>query len=201
MPDDDYLPRLRQWCDEAGILLLLDEVQTGVGRTGKMFAFQHYGIQPDAIAVAKALGGGFPIGAFLTKEHCALLTPGEHGTTFGGNALGCEVGYSVLKYISDNDLPGQVTKKGEHFERRLHGLMDRQSMVTEVRGKGMIWAIELGRPVSEQAVQMCLERGLLVNAVKPTALRFVPPFTTSEGEIDRAVEIVEGVLKEIGEQN
>jgi acetylornithine/N-succinyldiaminopimelate aminotransferase len=201
VPDDDYLPRLRQWCDEAGILLLLDEVQTGVGRTGKMFAFQHYGIEPDAVAVAKSLGGGFPIGAFLAKESAALLTAGEHGTTFGGNALGCEVGYTVLTYILDNDLLGQVTKNGEHFERRLHGLMDRQPIVTEVRGKGMIWAIELDRPASEQAVQMCLERGLLVNAVKPTALRFVPPYTTSEEEIDRAVEIVEGVLGEIAETN
>jgi acetylornithine/N-succinyldiaminopimelate aminotransferase len=199
VPDDDYLPRLREWCDEAGILLLLDEVQTGVGRTGKMFGFQHYGIEPDAIAVAKALGGGFPIGAFLAKEDCALLAPGEHGTTFGGNALGCEVGYSVLKHILENDLPVQVARKGDYFEKRLHGLADRQPLVTEVRGKGMIWAIELAEPVAEQAVQASLEKGLLVNAVKPTALRFVPPFTTSEAEIDQAVEIVEEVLGKIQE--
>jgi predicted acetylornithine/succinylornithine family transaminase len=194
VPDDDYLPRLRDWCDEAGILLLLDEVQTGVGRTGKMFGFQHHGIEPDAIAVAKALGGGFPIGAFLTKEECALLNPGEHGTTFGGNALACEVGYSVLKHIVDNDIVGQVAKKGEYFEKRLHGLADRQPLVTEVRGRGMIWAIELAEPMAEAAVQASLAKGLLVNAVKPTALRFVPPFTTSEAEIDRAVEVVEEVL-------
>jgi predicted acetylornithine/succinylornithine family transaminase len=200
VPGDDYLPAVRKWCDQAGILLLLDEVQTGVGRTGKLFAFQHYGIEPDALALAKALGSGFPIGAFLAKDHAALLAPGEHGTTFGGNALGCEVGYTVLKYIIDNGLPAQVTKRGEHMARRLHAIADRQPMVTDVRGKGLIWAIEFDRPVAEEAVAACLEAGLLANAVKPTALRFVPPFTVSEEEIDRAMDIVEGVLSRIGEE-
>jgi predicted acetylornithine/succinylornithine family transaminase len=200
VPSDDYLPAVRRWCDEAGILLLLDEVQTGCGRTGKLFAFQHHGIEPDALAVAKALGGGFPIGAFLVKNECALLTPGEHGTTFGGNALGCEVAYSVLAYIIDNDLPRQVTESGAHMERRLHALADRQPIVAEVRGKGLIWAVELDRPVAEDIVSRCLEKGLLVNAVKPTALRFVPPFTVSEDEIDRAVDIVEQALVEVVEQ-
>jgi len=200
VPDDDYLPAVRRWCDEAGILLLLDEVQTGAGRTGKLFCFQHYGIEPDALAVAKALAGGVPIGAFLAKDSAALLGPGEHGTTFGGNALACEVGYSVLKYMIDNDLPAQVTKRGEHLERRLISLADRQPMVTEVRGKGLIWAIELDRPASEAVVGRCLEEGLLINGVKPTALRFVPPFTVSEEELDRAVDIVERVLGEISEE-
>jgi acetylornithine/succinyldiaminopimelate/putrescine aminotransferase len=200
VPDDDYLPQLRAWCDEAGILLLLDEVQTGIGRTGKLFAFQHFGIEPDAIAVAKALGSGFPIGAFLAKDHCALLGPGEHGTTFGGNALGCEVGYTVLKYILDNDMPAQVTQKGEHFARRLHSLADRQPMITEVRGRGLIWAIELDRPVAEAAVNACLEAGLLANAVKPNALRFVPPYVVTEEELDRAVDIVEKALAGIAEE-
>jgi acetylornithine aminotransferase/acetylornithine/N-succinyldiaminopimelate aminotransferase len=200
VPDDDYLPAVRSWCDEAGILLLLDEVQTGAGRTGKLFCFQHYGIEPDALAIAKALAGGVPIGAFLTKDSAALLGPGEHGTTFGGNALACEVGYSVLKYMIDNDLPAQVTKRGAHLERRLLSLADRQPMITEVRGKGLIWAIELDRPISEAAVGRCLEEGLLVNGVKPTALRFLPPFTVSEEELDRAVDIVERVLGELSEE-
>ena len=200
VPDDDYLPAVRNWCDEAGILLLLDEVQTGAGRTGKLFCFQHYGIEPDALALAKALAGGVPIGAFLMKDSAALLGPGEHGTTFGGNALACEVGYSVLKYMIDNDLPAQVTKRGEHLERRLISLADRQPMITEVRGKGLIWAIELDRPVSEAVVTRCLEAGLLINGVKPTALRFLPPFTVSEKELDTAVAIVERVLGEISEE-
>jgi predicted acetylornithine/succinylornithine family transaminase len=197
VPADDYLPGVRRWCDEAGILLLLDEVQTGAGRTGMMFAFQHTDIEPDALAVAKSMGGGFPIGAFLTKEHAASLAPGEHGTTFGGNALGCEVAYSVLTYMVENDLMSRVTRRGDHLQRRLLALADRQPMVTEVRGRGLIWAIELDRPISEDIVRACLDAGLLVNAVKPTALRFVPPFTVSEEEIDRAVETVEKVLADI----
>ena len=194
VPDDDYLPQVRAWCDEAGILLLLDEVQTGVGRTGKLFAHQHYGIEPDAMAIAKALGGGFPIGAFLAKDHCAVLGPGEHGTTFGGNALACEVGHTVLKYMLDHRLPIEVAKKGEYLERKLHSLADRHPMVTEVRGKGLIWALELDRPVAEEMMGACSEEGLLVNNVKPTALRFIPPLTVSEEEIDGAIEIVDRVL-------
>jgi acetylornithine/N-succinyldiaminopimelate aminotransferase len=194
IPDDDYLPQVRVWCDEAGILLMLDEVQTGVGRTGKLFAYQHYGIEPDVLAVAKALGGGFPIGAFLAKDHCAVLGQGEHGTTFGGNALACEVGYTVLNYMLTHDLPAQAARKGDYIERKLHSLADRHSMVTEVRGKGLIWALELGRPVAEEAMGVCSQEGLLVNNVKPTALRFIPPLTVSEDEINGAIEIVDRVL-------
>jgi len=197
VPADDYLPEVRAWCDEAGILLILDEVQTGVGRMGGLFAHQLYGIEPDAMAVAKGLGGGVPIGVFLSKDHCAVLGPGEHGTTFGGNPLATAVGYTVLKYIIDNDIPGQVTRKGQHLERRLHSLADRHPIVTEIRGKGLLWAIEFDRDVAEEAVRLCLEEGLLANNVKPTALRLMPPLTVSEEELDRAVEIIDSVLTRI----
>lgn len=197
VPDDDYFPQVRAWCDEAGILLMVDEVQTGVGRTGALFAHQLYGVEVDVMAVAKGLGGGFPIGAFLAKDHCAALTLGEHGTTFGGNPLATAVGYMVLKYMIDNDLPGQVAKKGEHVERRLRSLADRHPMVTEVRGKGLLWAMELDRQVAEEAVRLCLEEGLLANNVKPTALRLMPSLTITEEELDRVVEIVDRVLGRI----
>jgi acetylornithine/succinyldiaminopimelate/putrescine aminotransferase len=123
-----------------------------------------------------------------------VLGPGEHGTTFGGNALACEVGYTVLKYMLDNDLPAQVAKKGDYVERKLHSLADRHTRVTEIRGKGLLWAIELDRPAAEEVAAICLTEGLLVNNVKPTALRFIPPLTVSEAEIDQAVEIVERAL-------
>lgn len=194
VPDDDYLPRVRAWCDEAGILLMVDEVQSGVGRTGALFAHQLYGTEVDVMAVAKGLGGGFPVGAFLAKDHCAVLALGEHGTTFGGNPLATHVGYTVLKYVIENDLPAQVTRKGEHLERRLRSLADRHPMVTEVRGKGLIWAMELNREAAEEAVRLCLEEGLLANNVKPTALRLMPPLTITEEELDRAAEIVDRVL-------
>jgi acetylornithine/N-succinyldiaminopimelate aminotransferase len=194
VPSPDYLPQVRAWCDEAGILLMLDEVQTGLGRTGKLFAHQHYGVQPDAMALAKALGSGFPIGVFLVKDHCSVLGQGEHGTTFGGNPLACEVGYTVLKYMLDHDLPAQVAKTGEHVERRLRSLADRHRTVTEVRGKGLIWAIELDRPAAEDVMNACLKEGLLVNNVKPTAVRLIPPLTVTEEEVDRAVDILDRVL-------
>jgi acetylornithine aminotransferase/acetylornithine/N-succinyldiaminopimelate aminotransferase len=194
VPGDDYLPAVRRWCDEAGILMILDEVQSGMGRTGKMFAYQHYGVEPDVIAVAKGLGSGFPIGAFLTKEHCASLGFGEHGTTFGGSPLACEVGYTVTKYMLDHDLPAEVARKGEYMERKLQSLADRHDVVTEVRGKGLFWAIELDRPASEEIVAQCLESGLILNNVRPTALRMVPPLTVSEEEIDRAMEMLDKVL-------
>ena len=194
VPDDDYLPGVRAWCDEAGILLMADEVQTGVGRAGALFAHQLYGIDVDVMAVAKGLGSGFPIGAFLAKDHCAVLGLGEHGTTFGGNPLATHVGYTVLKHIIENDVPGQVAKKGEYLERRLQSLADRHPMIKELRGKGLLWAIELDRDVAEEAVRLCLEQGLLANNVKPTALRLMPPLTITEEELDRAVEIIDRVL-------
>jgi predicted acetylornithine/succinylornithine family transaminase len=197
VPDEDYLPQVRAWCDEASILLMVDEVQSGVGRAGALFAHQLYGIEVDVMAVAKGLGGGIPIGAFLAKDECAVLGPGEHGTTFGGNPLSMHVGHTVLSHVIENDVAGQVAKKGEHLERRLHSLADRHSMVREVRGKGLLWAIELDREVAEQAVRMCLGEGLLANNVKPTALRLMPPLTITEEELDRVVEIVDMVLGRI----
>lgn len=198
VPGDDYLPALRRWCDETGILLILDEVQTGMGRTGKMFAYQHAGIEPDVMSLAKALGNGFPIGAFLTKEHCAALSYGEHGTTFGGSPLACEVGYSVLKYMLENDIVEQGAKRGEYLERKLHSLADRHANVKEIRGKGLILAIELDRPVADDAVRLALEEGLIVNNVQPSTIRLVPPLTLSEDEIDRAVDVLDSVLAKLG---
>jgi acetylornithine/succinyldiaminopimelate/putrescine aminotransferase len=194
VPDDDYLRQVRAWCDKQNLLLILDEVQTGIGRTGALFAYQHYGIEPDIITLAKGLGSGFPIGAVLAKEHCAVFVLGDHGSTYGGQPLATHVAYSVLKYIIDNDISGQVAAKGKYLEGRLRGLADRHSLVTEVRGRGLLWAIELDRELAETAVRACLEKGLILNAVKPTALRLMPPLVVSQEELDSAVEIIDGVL-------
>jgi acetylornithine/N-succinyldiaminopimelate aminotransferase len=159
-----------------------------------MFAFQHYDVEPDVISVAKGLGNGFPIGAFLAKDHCAVLGFGEHGTTFGGGPLACEVGYTVTKYMLDHDIPRQTAGRGAYMERKLQSLADRHEHVSEVRGKGLFWAIELDQQVSEEIIRKCLEAGLIVNNVKPNAVRMVPPLTVSEDEIDQAVAILDGVL-------
>ena len=147
VPDDDYLPAVRAWCDEAGILLLLDEVQTGAGRTGKMFAYQHTASSPTPSPSPRPSARLPDRRVSRQGARARSSPPGEHGTTFGGNALGCEVGYAVLKYMHRaTTLRRRSPQRGEYFERRLHALADRQPMVTEVRGKGLIWAIELDRP-------------------------------------------------------
>jgi acetylornithine/N-succinyldiaminopimelate aminotransferase len=194
VPDDDYLRQVRAWCDEQNLLLILDEIQTGIGRTGSLFAYQQCGAEPDVMTLAKGLGSGVPLGAVLSKEHCSVFTPGDHGSTFGGNPLACHVGYTVLKYIIDHDIPGQVAKKGRYLADRLHGLEDRHASVTEVRGKGLLWALELDGETAEEMSLACLREGLIVNHVKPTALRLAPPLTVSEAEIDRAVAVIDRVL-------
>jgi acetylornithine/N-succinyldiaminopimelate aminotransferase len=197
VPHDDYLRQVRAWCDEAGILLILDEVQTGIGRLGALFGHQLYGVEPDVLTLAKGIGGGVPIGVLLAKEHCAVFAPGDHGSTFGGQPLTTHVAYSVLKYVIDNDISGQVATKGKYLEGRLRGLADRHPLVTEVRGRGLLWAIELDGELAETAVRACLEKGLILTAVKPTALRLMPPLVVSEGELDQAVDVIDGVLEKL----
>lgn len=197
LPDDDYLKRVRAWCDEAGLLLILDEVQTGMGRLGALFGYQLYGIEPDIIALAKGLGGGFPIGAFLARDSCAVFSAGEHASTFGGNPLACHVSYSVVKYMLDNDVPGQVARKGEYVRQRLHALADRHPLVEEVRGRGLIWAVQLKEELAEQGVHLALQEGLLINNVRPNALRLMPPLTVSQEELDRALAILEVVIAKL----
>jgi acetylornithine/N-succinyldiaminopimelate aminotransferase len=198
VPDDDYLRRVRRWCDEQNILLILDEVQTGIGRLGALFGYQLFGVEPDVMTLAKGMGSGVPIGALLAKEHCAVFVPGDHGTTFGGNPLMTQAAYAVCKYIIDNDLPAQVAERGRYLERKLRGLEDRFSFITEVRGKGLLWAIEFDREIAEQVNLACLAEGLLANNVRPNALRLSPPLTVSEEEIDQAAAIVEQVLARYG---
>ena len=142
IPDDDYLPKVRAWCDEKGILLILDEIQTGVGRTGTLFAYEQYGVEPDIMILAKGLASGVPIGAILAKERAAVFTPGEHGTTFGGNPLACAAGYATMKFIIDNDIPAKVKATGQYFMGKLRELRPKFPFITDVRGRGLLIAME-----------------------------------------------------------
>ena len=195
VPDDDYLKRVRAWCDEQGILLVLDEVQTGCGRVGTLFAYELFGAEPDIITLGKGIGGGVPLSAFMAKEHAAVFTPGDHGTTYGGEPLTTRVGYEVMKYMIDNDLPAQVAQKGKVVERRLHSLLDRCPHVTEVRGKGLMWAIQLNRDIAERVANAALAAGLIVNNVRPNAVRITPPLTVSDAELDEGLSILEHVIE------
>ncbi|MCH8994383.1 MAG: aspartate aminotransferase family protein [Chloroflexi bacterium] len=198
VPDDDYLPAVRRWCDEQNLLLILDEVQTGIGRCGALFAYELSGIEPDVMTLAKGIASGVPLAAILAKEHCSVFTPGDHGSTFGGNPLATRAGYEVVRYIIDNGIPAKVADDGQYLAQRLAGFEDRLDLVSGSRGKGLMWAIALERDAAVEVVQGCLERGLIVNNVRPDAVRLLPPLTVSREELDEGLNILERVLVEAG---
>jgi acetylornithine/N-succinyldiaminopimelate aminotransferase len=198
VPHDGYLKEVRSWCDEQGILLILDEIQTGMGRTGTLFAYQYYGIEPDIITLAKGLGGGVPIGAFLAKEKASVFGPGDHGSTFGGNPLACSAGYATVKYILEHNVVENCQQVGDYLKASLEALKARFETVVEVRGRGLLLALELTSDIADSVVKACLEDGLLLNAVKPNAVRFMPPLIIGKRDIDKAMGILERVLARVG---
>ncbi|MBI2852538.1 MAG: acetylornithine transaminase [Chloroflexi bacterium] len=197
LPSDSYLAAVRAWCDEKGILLILDEIQTGIGRTGKLFAYEHYGIEPDIMTLAKGLANGVPIGAIMAKDRAAVFSPGEHGSTFGGNPLACAAGCATVGFIIEHDIPEHAKGVGRYFKIGLRQLQKRFPFITEVRGRGLLLAIEFNSDIAQKLAMACLERGLLVNRVKPNALRFMPPLTIGPDEVDRALDILERALASV----
>lgn len=198
MPAPGFLKAVREWCTERGLLLILDEVQTGVGRTGTLFAYEQEAIEPDIMCLAKGLAGGVPIGAVLAREEIALhIVPGDHGTTFGGSPVACAAGVAVLRYIEEHDVLANARAASERLVTRLRSMEDRFALVTEVRGRGLLLAIGLSYEASAEIVGRCRDRGLLVNNVRPDAVRLMPPLTVTADEIDRAADILEGVLEEL----
>ena len=197
VPDDDYLEKVQNWCRDRGILFILDEIQTGIGRTGTLFAYEQYGIEPDIMTLAKGLGSGLPIGALLAKEEASLFSPGEHGSTFGGNPLVCAAAYATMKYIIDNGIPARVSQVGQHFIAKLENLKQEFEFITQVRGRGLLIALEFNSEIAQEVVIACLNKGLLVNKVKPNAIRFMPPLIITEGEVDEAINILGSALSEL----
>ncbi len=197
VPSDDYLQRVRKWCDEQGLLLVLDEVQTGMGRLGTLFGYQQFRVEPDVIALGKGLGGGVPIGAFMSKDHCMALEPGDHGSTFGGNPLTCAAAYASTKYIIENDVVSNVGPSGGLLKKGLNDLRSRFDFITDVRGMGLLMAMEFNDNISGKAIGLCNEEGLLLNPVRPNAIRFMPPLNVSPEEIEGAVSRLEAALKKI----
>ncbi|MGE5597297.1 MAG: acetylornithine transaminase [Hyphomicrobiales bacterium] len=195
MPAPGFLQAVREWCDQNNLLLILDEIQTGIGRTGSLFAYEQEGVEPDIMTLAKGLANGVPIGAVLAREEIARhLVPGDHGTTFGGNALACAAGAAVVRHIIENDLPGQAARASERLVARLRSMEDRFPVITDVRGRGLLLAVGLSRECAADLVAACRERGLLVNNVRPNAIRLMPPLNVSDDEIDRACDILEDAL-------
>ena len=185
-----YLAAVRTWCDEKGLLLILDEVQTGLGRTGKWFAHQHHGITPDVMTLAKGLGGGVPIGACLASPRADVFEPGDHGSTFGGNPLACMAALTVLTVVERDGLVGHAAEMGELLNGALQGLGAK-----EVRGLGLMQAAEFAEPHAKAFQQSCLEAGLIINAVDENTIRLVPPLIITSAEIDRAQATMQQVLE------
>jgi predicted acetylornithine/succinylornithine family transaminase len=194
LPADGYLLAIRRWCDQKGILLILDEVQTGIARTGTLFAYEQYGVEPDIMTLAKGLASGVPIGAILAKERASVFASGEHGSTFGGNPLACAAGYATVKFVIDNDIAGRVKEVGDYLIGRLEKMKPKYPAITEVRGRGLLVALEFKDEIAQSLVEACLERGLLVNKLKPNALRFMPPLIIGKKEVDEALNILDKAL-------
>jgi acetylornithine aminotransferase/acetylornithine/N-succinyldiaminopimelate aminotransferase len=198
MPADGFLQGLQAWCRERNLLFILDEIQTGNGRTGTLFAYQQYGLDPDIVCLAKGLAGGVPIGAVLARDAIAKhLVPGDHGTTFGAGPLASAAGVATLKHILAEDLPAKAAKASERLVSRLRAIEDRVPMVIGVRGKGLLLAVSLADECSADIVSACRERGLLANNVRPNAVRFMPPLNVSDGEIDEACSIFEEAVQAV----
>jgi acetylornithine/N-succinyldiaminopimelate aminotransferase len=197
VPAEDYLRRVREWCNEQGILLILDEVQTGTGRTGKLWGYEHTGVEPDIMTLAKGLGGGVPIGAMLAKNSCAVFEPGDHGSTFGGNALVTAAGAYVVRQLVEGGVLQNVNERGEQLERRLAGLEDRSPLVAGQRGVGLIRGLVLTQDIAADVATKAMAKGLLVNPVRPNVIRFLPPLNVTAEEIDEAVDIIDAALAEV----
>ncbi|MEC9308697.1 MAG: aspartate aminotransferase family protein [Chloroflexota bacterium] len=197
IPDQDYLIRVRQWCDQNNLLLILDEVQTGMGRLGSLFGYQEYGVEPDVMTLAKGLGYGVPIGAFLSKESAMALVPGDHGSTFGGNALTTAAAYAGTKFLLDHDIPGYVKKMESHLIDSLNKIKTQFSFVSEIRCKGLLAALEFDSDISPQVLANANDAGILLNGVRPNAVRFMPPLNVTAAEIDEAMDRLSVALAKI----
>ena len=199
VPSPSYMRQVREWCDENDLVMVLDEVQTGVGRLGTLFGYEQFGVEPDVITLAKGLGGGVPIGAFLAKEEFCVLAPGDHGTTFGGNALTCAAAFAAVDFVIRNDLPAQVQAMGQRLKEGLELLKSRHRIITDVRGMGLLLAMQFNDDISARLVSLCNEHGLLLNPVRPNAIRFMPPLTISTDEIDLGLERLEIALSQVAQ--
>lgn len=192
-----YLAQVQELCREKGLLLIFDEIQCGMGRTGKLFAYQHYGIEPHIMTLAKALGGGVAIGALLaTEEVAAAFQPGDHASTFGGNPLATAAGLAAVETILKDGVLDNVVEVGHYFKEKLNALKEKYPFVQEVRGRGLILAVELTISGGEM-VEKCLKEGLLINCTQGKVLRFLPPLTIGREEVDEAMAILEKVMAQV----
>ena len=195
IPDDHYLASVREICDRHGILLIVDEVQTGMGRTGKLFAYEYSGIKPDIMTLAKALGNGLPVGAMLATDKIAkAFVPGNHASTFGGNPLAMAAATAVMKTILSEDILAHCLKTGEYFLSALKKLQQKHKIISKVRGRGLMLAAELHIEAAD-IIHECLKKGLLINSTGGKTIRFVPPLIITTQDVDQAMQILDEVME------
>ncbi len=196
-PDDNYLNTVRQICDDTGALLIFDEIQTGMGRTGKLFAYQHFGIEPDIMTLAKALANGLPIGAMLARESIsAAFGPGAHASTFGGTPIVTAAALEVCNILTDDGVIEKGRAAGAYFKEQLRALKDRHAVIEDVRGRGLLLGMKLkidGAPI----VKQCMQAGFLINCIQDRILRFIPPLVITQEEIDRLIACLENIFAEM----
>lgn len=197
IPSADYFRKVREICDRHGLLLIFDEVQVGIGRTGKLFAHEHFDVTPDIMTLAKALAGGAPIGAMLAKDEVAAsFSPGTHGSTFGGNPLVTAAGVAAIRAVLEEGLLNRAEEMGEYLIGELERLKEKYSFITDVRGIGLMIGMELSVPAGE-IVLKGLERGVLLNVAQDRVLRFVPPLIVTKQEVNEMIAVLDGILEEI----
>jgi acetylornithine/N-succinyldiaminopimelate aminotransferase len=194
--EENYIKSVREICDEQGILLIFDEVQTGIGRTGTLFAYEHYGIEPDVMTLAKGIGGGFPLSALLTKEKFNIFEAGEQGGTYSGQPLAMAVGMAVMKEIIEKDIAANAQSKGNYIVKKLNELKNEFSL-KDIRGKGLLLAIDLPVAKGSKITSECFKEGLIINSPQPSTIRLIPPLIVTEKEIDDMLQILSSVLKRV----
>ena len=194
IPERDYLRGVRAWCDERDLLLILDEVTTGLGRLGMLFGYEAFEVEPDVVTLAKGLGGGVPIGAFLCNERANVLEPGDHGSTFGGNALTCAAANASTRYLIDNNVSENAAEVGSYLMSKLDGLRSKHEIISNVRGMGCLVGVEFSADIASSLLPSCNDSGLLLNVTRPNLVRWLPPLTVTKEEVDEAVDRFERAL-------
>lgn len=193
--DAEYVKAIRKLCDEKGLLLIFDEIQTGIGRTGKLFGYQHYGVEPDIFTLAKALAGGIPIGALCAKEHvAAAFEPGDHGSTFGGNPLACAAGLAVMQTVLESNLAANAEETGNYLQDKLKKLSEKYSIISEIRGLGLMIGIQLSEDKAQEIKNKLFEKGFLVGNVGSNVIRLLPPLIITRDDADTFITAFEEVI-------
>ena len=196
----EYIEGVRQLCDTENLVMICDEVQAGMGRTGKFFSWEHYAIKPDIVTLAKGLAGGVPIGAMLAGPRADLFEAGDHGTTFGGNPIACAAAVATLHTIKEDNLLENARRMGEYWDSKMQTLCAKYDFIDSPRGIGLMRAVHVQRGLAGQMVERALRQGVLLNALGPDTLRIIPPLVINKADLDEAAELLDLALMEIADQ-